>query len=60
MTEPSPTAQATHAAPKPLWRAMRAFLCLLFDLFGEPGDIAARGWLGRKERVTHTDYGRRT
>ena len=35
----------------PLWRAMRAFFCLLFDLFGEPGDIAARGWLGRKDRA---------
>jgi hypothetical protein len=30
---------------------MRAFLCLLFDLFGEPGDIAARGLLSRKNRA---------
>jgi hypothetical protein len=30
---------------------MRAFLCLLFDLFGDPGSIAARGVLGRRDRA---------
>ena len=30
---------------------MRAFLCLLFDLFGEPGAIAARSVFGRRGRA---------
>lgn len=30
---------------------MRAFLCLLFDLFGEPGAVAAQGSLGRRNRA---------
>ncbi len=30
---------------------MRAFLCLVFDLFGEPSDIAASGALSRKTRA---------
>ena len=50
MTEPTPN-PPHHAAPRPLWRAMRAFLCLLFDLFGEPGDIAARGVIGPRGRA---------
>ncbi len=43
--------QTKRAAPAPLWRAMRAFLCLVFDLFGEPSDIAASGMLSRKTRA---------
>ena len=50
MTSEQP-ATTQHAAPRPLWRAMRAFLCLLFDLFGEPSHIAARGALGRRDRA---------
>jgi hypothetical protein len=30
---------------------MRAFVCLLFDLFGEPGDIASRGVIGPRGRA---------
>ncbi len=45
------TTQPKRVAPAQLWRAMRAFLCLLFDLFGEPSDIAASGALSRKTRA---------
>ncbi len=43
--------ETKRAASAPLWRAMRAFLCLVFDLFGEPSDIAAAGALSRKTRA---------
>jgi hypothetical protein len=54
MTEPNAplsNAPSQHAAPPPLWRAMRAFLRLLLDLFGEPGAIAADGVLSRRGRA---------
>ena len=52
----SPSSNIPHAAPRPLWRAMRAFLCLLFDLFGESGDIAAKGVLDRRGRALITPW----
>jgi len=52
MTEPTPSPeQIPCAAPRPLWRAMRAFICLLFDLFGDPGALAARGLIGLRDRA---------
>lgn len=51
MTSTEQHAKLSRSAPAPLWRAMRAFLCLLFDMFGEPRDIAARGWLDPKSRA---------
>ena len=51
MTSTEHSTYASRAAPTQLWRAMRAFLCLVFDLFGEPSDIAASGMLSRKTRA---------
>jgi len=43
-TEPDPK----RAAPLSLWRTMRVVLCLLFDMFGSPADIAERLLLPRR------------
>lgn len=51
MTSAEEHAKPSRAAPASLWRAMRAFLCLLFDMFGEPSDIAATGLFGRRSRA---------
>ncbi len=51
MTSSEHSTYTNRAAPAQLWRAMRAFLCLVFDLFGEPSDIAASGALSRKTRA---------
>jgi len=52
MTEHDPPTPALQrAAPAPLWRAMQAFLELLFSLFGDPSWIAARGVMGRRDKA---------
>ena len=50
MTQPeTPTLSPPRAAPLALWRALRAFLTIVFDLFGPPGEIAAMGALQRRD-----------
>ncbi|MEZ6023741.1 MAG: hypothetical protein R3C16_10105 [Hyphomonadaceae bacterium] len=52
MSQPAATtADSPRAAPIALWRAMGAFITLLFNLFGAPEEIAAKGVLMARPRA---------
>jgi hypothetical protein len=50
MSESAPSEEPTRLAPLPLWQAAHALVTALFNLFGDPEDIAAQRTLTKRAR----------